>query len=794
MGANPAAIVIPAGVVADGRWSEWSLRGAFRARTSAGGRSKAVSLRAARRAAWTRVRGLGAGLVAVVVLTASSTPAWSLQPEAGVAVASALTPAEWGGKLWNAALGGDKAGFEALINGPAPAPLAEHAAKLREHLAKREADRAARIAEVRADLVKHLAEEATVSSASKGLVAAMELYDLVPDKKAFLAEADVRRLVSRAEELARQAEARADWLGASELFLRLSLMLEESPEGERFKSDSERLAHRLAMLRLYAPRRLWELQNERRLASGEKPMPAFNPAGEGWRQKLEPVVAKLAVTGLSQAAMQHVERVPMKRMLRGALRSMRTFATTRDLAEAFPGLADEQAVAKFLAVVSDEEARLEASPDADGADCDRLLKRLLDANAQSIAAMPQALMHEFGNGGMGELDEFSAIVWPDERARFDKMTRGNFVGVGVQIEFDEASNVRVVTPIENSPAQRAGLRPDDLIKRVNGVQLLGLSLDQVVEHITGQRGTTVTLSIERKEPMDGDHDVLATREFDVELKRDIIDVPSVTGWSRRSAAKQDWDWFVDRGAGIGYVRLQQFSERTTEHLWDAVNAMQREGLRGLVLDLRFNPGGLLPQAVSVSQMFIDKGVIVMTQKANKTVGTPEKGSGTAILDQVPVVVLVNRGSASASEIVAGALQYYGRQGDIPAVVVGQRSFGKGSVQEVRDMPFGAGARAALKLTTHYYLLPDARMIHRRPGAPIWGVDPNLEIEMLPKQIADSVTHRRNADVLPMQGDRPVTPADPGELLSKSLDLQLEAAVLLLRARAEAGPPQARAER
>lgn len=741
-----------------------------------------------------KVWWLGSAMVAAVGLCAALTPAWSQPPAVDAAPASALTAAQWGGTLWQAAMTGDEASFKALVNGPTPAPLAEHTARLRDHFNKRESDRAARIAEVRADMAKHLAEDATVSNASKGLVAAMELYDLVPDKKAFLAEADVRKLVSRAEELAHEAEANADWLGASELFVRLSLMLEESPEGARFKSDSERLSHRLAMLRLYAPRRLWELQNERRQAAGDKPMPAFNPAGEGWQRKLEPIVPKLAVTGLSQAAMQHVERVPMKQMLRGALRSMRTFATTRDLAEAFPGLADERAVARFLAAVSDEEARLEAVADADAADCDRLLKRLLDANAQSIEAMPQAIVHEFGNGGMGELDEFSAIVWPDERSRFDKMTRGNFVGVGVQIEFDEASNVRVVTPIENSPAQRAGLRPDDLIKRVNGVQLLGLSLDQVVEHITGQRGTIVTLSIERKEPVAGDHDVLATREFDVELKRDIIDVPSVTGWRRRSAAKQDWDWFVDRGAGIGYVRLQQFSEKTTEHLWDAVNAMQREGLRGLVLDLRFNPGGLLPQAVSVSQMFIDKGVIVMTQKANKAVGTPERGSGTATLDQVPVVVLVNRGSASASEIVSGALQYYGRQGDIPALVLGQRSFGKGSVQEVRDLPFGNGARAALKLTTHYYLLPDARLIHRRPGSPVWGVDPNLEIEMLPKQIADSVTHRRNADVLPMEGERPVTPADPAELLSKSLDLQLEAAVLLLRAKAEAGPAQARAER
>src|SRR6185436_2109378 len=172
---------------------------------------------------------------------------------------------------------------------------------------------------------------------------------------------------------------------------------------------------------------------------------------------------------------------------------------------------------------------------------------------------------------------------------------------------------------------------------------------------------------------------------------------------------------------IGYVRLLQFSESTSRELDRAIAEMKRQGLSGLILDLRFNPGGLLDQAVKVSRKFIrvPDSAIVMTQGAGGMIEPPETTRpAQATLADVPLVVLINEGSASASEIVSGALETYAHQGNLDAVVLGARSYGKGSVQNV--WPIGVNASAAIKVTTAYYMLPDKRIIHRRPGALTWG--------------------------------------------------------------------------
>jgi carboxyl-terminal processing protease len=245
---------------------------------------------------------------------------------------------------------------------------------------------------------------------------------------------------------------------------------------------------------------------------------------------------------------------------------------------------------------------------------------------------------------------------------------------------------------------------------------------------------------------------------------------------------------IDPANRIGYVRLLQFTDNTTHDLREAVHQMQMQGpLNGLIFDLRFDPGGLLTEAVGVANTFIDRGVIVSTEGlVQPEVKTASPGE--AMLKDTNVIVLINEGSASASEIVSGAIRYYADHDDIHALVLGQRSFGKGSVQNV--WPLTNDPRGAkMKLTTQYYKLPDGRILHRKPGSVTWGVEPHLKIDMLPDTESDAIKLRTDADVVPIdQNGKVITTAktpDPQKLLDDGLDLQLQTALAILQAQAAA---------
>jgi carboxyl-terminal processing protease len=330
----------------------------------------------------------------------------------------------------------------------------------------------------------------------------------------------------------------------------------------------------------------------------------------------------------------------------------------------------------------------------------------------------------------------------------------------------------VVTPLDDTPAHRAGLRRGDVIRKVNGDATLGITVLQAVDMITGPAGTNVTLSIERPGREDW---------FDVTLTRAEIPIYSVKGWRRTGVHETDWDWFVDQDNRIGYVRVNQFSEDTTDQLDRALAQMRANGLNALIVDLRYNPGGLLTQAVSIANRFVSEGVIVSQHDAAGIQTDAESARpGLATLQDIPVAILINEGSASASEIVAGAVQDYARLGEIDAILVGARTYGKGSVQNLHDLSRGT---AILKLTERYYHLPDGRLIHRKPGSTSWGVDPDVEVAMLPSQMSDAIELRDSADILPGQVDENGDPPpDPQRLLTEGIDPQLETAVLLLKAR------------
>lgn len=731
---------------------------------------------------------LAARLTLATVLSAGL--AWPALGQAPTPAAGPLTVADWSRQVWTMPGGRDATSLaDSLARIPvdsADATLAGHVRtsvdSFRSTIKVREESRAQRTAE----LVKNLDEAIAKSGAeadpgkaalaiSDALKAAVEMVMISADRNSVLQQERLKAVVEQARQTARAAEDRGDWLIANELLVRLHGLFEEQGT---YKPDVERLNRRLALLRLYVPDRLWELRNARQTAAGEKPLPPYNPIADSYQEKLKTIDRNLVMQSIARYS-RHVDQPQLGRLLVGGLDAVDTLVTTRDLTKVLPGMSNAEALARFRGFLETARAQLNApGASSDFGTMDSLLARLAELNGQSIAIPDQAILHEFGNGAMASLDEFTAVIWPDELSRFDRITQGRFPGVGIRIEYDELFNIRVLTPLEGRPADRAGVKAGDVIKKVDGRSLFGATLDQAVDMITGPVNTPVTLTMERAaaEPE------AQAQEVDFTIVRAQIDVPSAQGWRRIGAAEDAWDWFIDPVARVGYVRLNGFSEKTDAELGRALSQMQDEGLNAMILDLRHNPGGLLDQAVRIVGRFIGRGVVVMMQNAGGQLGDPQSATGRATIGSLPVAVLVNEGSASASEIVSGALQHYAAQSGIPVRIVGQRTFGKGSVQNVYALSGGA---AKLKLTTQYYALPNGRVIHRRPSDKTWGVEPDVKVDMLPQQIADSLTLRRNADVWHEPGaPRPTNakdaPAEPTDLLTKGLDPQLHAALVLVQ--------------
>ncbi len=774
-----------------------------------------VELNSVRRA------GRASRVLLCAVLAFSAGGVLPLAPTIAASAEKSADAAEWSNRAWRIAKSGRFDDFVRYIHEipDDPSLTADQRAEIEksvklldENFSKRDQKRAERIAEVNKELDERLTGEKTNARLAKAMRSALELWVLSTDKPAVLEDPRVKQLIQDADAAARKAEQAGEWLATSEMFSLLNALLEESGQ---YKPDLERQSRRLTMIRMYTPQRLWELRNARLTAEGEKPLPPYNPTGDDFHEKLKGIDQEMVVRAVARAA-DHVEQIPARRLLTGGIIAIETMISTGDLHRAFPALDNDNSRDAMLSALRTERERLaEVKKNVFGrvtepgvGETDALLTRILAVNDRTVKLPHEALLHEFGNGAIDQLDEFSAIIWPDELNRFNRNTQGKFVGVGVQIELDDQSNVRVVTPLEGTPAFRAGIKAGDIIKKINNTSAYGMSIDQVVDHITGPDGSQVILSIDRPiendaqtaEALAGDEGVPPAaepakdapkadakpekkyQEMEVPITRQLINVVSVKGWKRKGAREDAWDWFIDKDNHIGYVRLTQFSEKTAEELRRAVNQMQKEGLKGLVLDLRFNPGGYLDQAVQVANLFIDNGVVVAMQGPNGRAESPEMAkTNVSRLRTTPTVVLINEGSASASEIVSGTLQHYGQTGDVNVMVLGQRSFGKGSVQKV----FGLSDDAAMKLTMQYYAIPDAappgyRIIHRKPGAHEWGITPNLAIEMLPKQTTESILLRRNADVLPTEANVKSPRPDPERLITEGLDLQLESAVEILK--------------
>lgn len=293
-------------------------------------------------------------------------------------------------------------------------------------------------------------------------------------------------------------------------------------------------------------------------------------------------------------------------------------------------------------------------------------------------------------------DPYTAFMPPQENKEFRQSLNGSLQGIGAELTMKEESIV-VVAPLKGSPAEAAGLLPDDRITHVDGKDIAGYSLGDAVEIIRGPKGTDVTLTINR-----------SGESMDITITRDQITVPSV-----ESEVKQ-YD-----GKDIGYIALNRFGDTTTEEVRGAVEGLLDKDIAGLIFDVRFNGGGYFDKAVDLSSMFLEKGKIVSVVHRE---GDPihHYATGRPIAPTIPLVVLINEGSASASEILAGALQDNGR-----ATVIGKKSFGKGTVQEVFELPGGT----SIRITTAKWLTPNGTDLGKE------GVHPDIEIERTQEDMA-----------------------------------------------------------
>ena len=416
----------------------------------------------------------------------------------------------------------------------------------------------------------------------------------------------------------------------------------------------------------------------------------------------------------------------------------------------FVGVVALVGIWSWAGVLADEPDR----PKEDYYELQKLLVDTLDQVERNYVkdVSRRELIEAAISGILAKLDPYSAYISPEELDLFRSSIDGDFGGIGIQIAIDDG-RLKVLSPLVGTPAYRAGLMAGDQILEINGEATEGITLEKAVHKLKGEAGSDVTLTVLHPDQAE---------KVTITIRRETIRVSTVLG--DRHQEDDRWDFMLDPQAQVGYIRITAFSRGTAGELREALEELKKLGLRGLILDLRFNPGGLLSSAIEVSDLFVSQGRIVSTEGRN----SPERAwdaTEPGTFEGFPMVVLVNRYSASAAEIVAACLQDHKR-----AVVMGERTWGKGSVQNVVELerrPDEGVARSALKLTTASYHRPSGKNIHRFPDddeAAEWGVMPDdgYQLKLTDEELVAVIQDRRQRDILQPKPAQPVEVAVSGQ--------------------------------
>lgn len=377
----------------------------------------------------------------------------------------------------------------------------------------------------------------------------------------------------------------------------------------------------------------------------------------------------------------------------------------------------------------------EASPYTLISQFTRVMEQIRESYVDASQVSYRDLIYGALHGMLASLDEFSQFLDPDMYREMKDETAGEFGGLGIVVTIKDGT-LTIVSPMEDTPGFHAGLLPGDCILEIDGRPTDGLSLADVVKLLRGVPGTTVTLKIARPK----------TNEFkDLKLTRANISVPSV----------KDAKILED---GIAYLRITEFKESTADALQDTLEKLRQQNMQALIIDLRNNPGGLLTAAIAVAEKFLKRGaVVVSTEGRDSRVQQVYRARGRRHYTDIPIAILINGGTASAAEIVAGALQDHKR-----AMVIGEKSFGKGSVQSVYPLEDGS----AICLTTAWYFTPSLRRIHEH------GIEPDIVVPMKPEDWQKVLQMQRQPAGISLEGE---------DTLSEPVrDIQLERAIDVLK--------------
>lgn len=354
------------------------------------------------------------------------------------------------------------------------------------------------------------------------------------------------------------------------------------------------------------------------------------------------------------------------------------------------------------------------------------------------------LMEAAMRGMVLKLDPYSSYIDTTELKQFNESVEQEFGGIGIQVTVEPRTRkLMVMVPIPGTPAYKAGLRAGDHIIEIDGKATAdfgeGREMESAVKMMRGKPGEVVKLKIQHKDEKE---------PVSIDVTRAIIKTPTVLGDHYEKDGS--WSFFLEGEDKIGYMRLTSFGRNSADEVHDTLEKLKKEGMKALILDLRFNPGGLLSAATAISDYFIESGVIVST-KGRNTDEQVYKAKKAGTFSGFPMVVLVNRYSASASEIVSACLQDHKR-----ALIVGERTWGKGSVQNVIELE---GGKSALKLTTASYHRPSGKNIHRFPKATEkeeWGVMPDegFDVKFTDEEITKLFESRRERETIRTDGSAP----------------------------------------